>query len=164
MTGGPGKKHGTKKPPPTRRVRERSKGDGTVSDHLPEAFSLASILAEWCHLGTTRKDSESEWLAKDNPETNPTTIKPKTVSHVAELFSWFPLPCCPFPIKSPALSAHESPWTIHFWVLDKSPVSGPGRGPPSCNSITRKDRILEFYATQATRTWETKMPERIKCV
>ena len=26
-----------------------------------------------------------------------------------------------------------SPRTIHFWVLDKSPVSGPGRGPPSCN-------------------------------
>ena len=121
-------------------------------------------LSQWCHLGTTRKDSESEWLAQDNPETNPITIKPKTVSYVAGLFSWFPLPCCPFPIKSPALSAHESPWTIHFWVLDKSPVSGPGRGPPSCNSIIRKDRILEFYATQATRTWETKMPERIKCV
>ena len=26
-----------------------------------------------------------------------------------------------------------SPRTIHFRVLDKSPVSGPGRGPPSCN-------------------------------
>ena len=26
-----------------------------------------------------------------------------------------------------------SPRTIHFWVLDKSPVSGPGRSPPSCN-------------------------------
>ena len=39
----------------------------------------------------------------------------------------------PFPIKSLALSAHVSPRTIHFRVLDKSPVSGPGRGPPSCN-------------------------------
>ena len=29
-----------------------------------------------------------------------------------------------------------SPWTIHFRVLDKSPVSGPGRGPPSCNKRT----------------------------
>ena len=38
----------------------------------------------------------------------------------------------PFPIKSLALSAHVSPRTIHFRVLDKSPVSGPGRGPPSC--------------------------------
>ena len=51
---------------------------------------------------------------------------------------WVPLPYCfppgcPFPIKSLALSAHVSPRTIHFRVLDKSPVSGPGRGLPSCN-------------------------------
>ena len=39
----------------------------------------------------------------------------------------------PFPIKSLALSAHVSPRTIHFRVLDKSPVSGPGGGPLSCN-------------------------------
>ena len=81
-------------------------------------------------------------MAKDNPETNPITIKPETVSHVAEQFSWVPLPYCsppgcPFPIKSLALSAHVSPRTIHFQVLDKSPVSGPGRGPPSCNKINK---------------------------
>ena len=57
-------------------------------------------------------------------------------------FSWVPLPYCsppgcPFPIKSLALSAHVSPWTIHFQVLDKSPVSGPGRGPFSCNKCGR---------------------------
>ena len=40
----------------------------------------------------------------------------------------------PFPIKSFALSAHVSPWTIHFLVLGKSLLSGPGRGPPSCSS------------------------------
>ena len=77
-------------------------------------------------------------MAKDNPEINPIIIKPETSSHVAELFSWVPLPYCslpgcPFPIKSLALSAHVSPRTIHFQVLDKSPVSGPVRGPPSCN-------------------------------
>ena len=107
-----------------------------MSNHLPESSSLVSILAEQ---GTTRKDSESEWLTKDNPETNPITIKPKTASHVAEQFSWVPWPYCsphgyPFPIKSLALSADVFPQTIHFWVLDKSPVSGPGRGPLSCNS------------------------------
>ena len=61
-----------------------------MSDHLPESFLLASILAEqgW----TTRKDPESEWLAKDNPETNPITIKPETASHMAEQFSWVLLP------------------------------------------------------------------------
>ena len=58
--------------------------------HLPESFCLASFLAEQgMH---RRKDSESEWLAKDNLEANPITIKPKTLSHEAELFSWVPLP------------------------------------------------------------------------
>ena len=66
------------------------------------------------------------------------SIKPETASHTAEQFSWVPLPYCsppgcPFPIKSLALSAHVSPRTIHFQVLDKSPVLGPGRGLPSCN-------------------------------
>ena len=96
----------------------------------------ASWLSDAC---TTRKDSELEWLAKDHLETNPITIKPDIASHVAEQFSWVPLPYCSppgclFPIKSLALSAHVSPRTIHFRVLDKSPVSGPGRGPPSCNT------------------------------
>ena len=53
-------------------------------------------------------------------------------------FSWVPLPYCsprgcPFPVKSLTLSAHVSPWTIHFQVLDKNPVSGPLRGPSFCN-------------------------------
>ena len=108
-----------------------------------QADSLPSEPPGMSHRGIQRSSyslqpSESEWLAKDNPETNPITIKPKTASHVAELFSWVPLPCCsppgcPFPIKSLALSAHVSPWTIHFRVLDKSPVPGPGRGPCPCN-------------------------------
>ena len=62
------------------------------------------------------------------------------MSHVAELSSWVPFPYCslpghPFPIKSLALSARECLWTIHFWVLDKSLLSGPGRGPLSWNSF-----------------------------
>ena len=69
-----------------------------------------SILAEREPSGKTL---ESERLAKDNPEANPITIKPETVSHAAEQFSWVPLPCCPppgcpFPIKSLALSARVS--------------------------------------------------------
>ena len=85
---------------------------------------------------TTRKDPESEWLARDNPGTNPITIKPETVSHMVEPCSWVPSSCCsllrhPFPIKSLALSTHVPPRTIHFRVLDKSPLSGPGKGAPS---------------------------------
>ena len=42
MTEGPSKEHGTNKPPPTRRVRGRSKSNTRCS------FSLASVLAEQC--------------------------------------------------------------------------------------------------------------------
>ena len=71
--------------------------------------------------------SQNDWL-----KTNPITIKPETVSHsrpvldslILLLSTW-----CPFPIKSPALSAHVYPWTIHFWVSDQSPV-WPWKGPP----------------------------------
>ena len=111
MTGGPGKEHGTNKPPPTRRVQERSKGDTTcpTTSQNPPLWH-PSWLNKAC---TTRKDSESEWLAKDNLETNLTTTKPETGSHVAEQFSWVPLPYCslprcPFPIKSLALLARVS--------------------------------------------------------
>ena len=143
-TGGPGKEQETNKPPPTRRVWERSKGDTTcptTSQNPPLWHPSWPIKA--C---TTRKDSESEWLAKDNPDINPITIKPETASHVAELFSWVLLPYCsppgcPFPIKSLALWAHVSPRTIHFRLLDKSPVSGPGRGSPSCNKSSRKSTL-----------------------
>ena len=123
-TGGPGKEQGTNKPPPTGRVRKRSKGDTTCLIISQNPLWHPSWLNKAC---TTRKDSESEQLAKDHPETTPITIKPKTASHVAELFPWVPLPYCsppgcPFSIKSLALSAHVSPGTIHFRVLGKSPV------------------------------------------
>ena len=90
-TGGPGKEQGTNKPPPTRRAQERSKGDTTcpTTSQNPSLWH-PSWLSKTC---TTRKDSESEWLAKDNPETNPITIKPETASHAAEQ-SWVPLPYC----------------------------------------------------------------------
>ena len=100
-TGGPGKEHETNKPPPTGRVQERSKGDTTCpTTSQNPSHCHPSLLS---NVRTTRKDSEPEWLAKDNPETNPIIIKP-TVSHVAEQFSWVPLPYCslpghPFPNK-----------------------------------------------------------------
>jgi len=38
-------------------------------------------------------------LAKDHQETNPIPIKLETASHVAEQFSWVPLPYCSPPGK-----------------------------------------------------------------
>ena len=106
-----------------------------MSYQLPESFSLHPFGWTRC---SPPADFESKWLAKENPETNPIAIKLETASHVAELFSWVSLPSCsllgrPFPIKSLAFSAHVSPRTIHFRVLDKSPVSGPETGSLSYN-------------------------------
>ena len=99
---------------------------------------------------------------KDHQETNPITIKPETASHMAEQLSRVPLPYCsppgcPFPIKSLALSAHVSPRTIYFRVLDKSPVSGPGRGLPSCNKW-QLWRGLFFSETDVLTTRGTQGP------
>ena len=73
-TGGPGKEQGTNKPPLIWRVRERSKGYTTcpATSQNPSRWH-SSWLNKAC---TTRKDSESKRLAKDNLEINPITIKP----------------------------------------------------------------------------------------
>ena len=92
-TGGPVKKHRTNKQPPTGRIQERSKGERKLQSicptNLPGFFWLEAILAEWMQASPGRTP-DSEGLARDNPGTNPITIKPKTVSHVLEPFSWFP--------------------------------------------------------------------------
>ena len=118
--------------------------------YQPPRILLTGIHLGWAVPRATRKDPESEWWARDNPETNPITIKPETASHVAEQSSWVTLPSCsppgcPFPIKSLALSARVSPRTIHFWVLDKRPLSGPGRGPPSCNITSMQENSHNIY-------------------
>ena len=143
MKGDPDEECRTDKPPPTGRVRERSKGDtACLSTSQNPSRWHPSWLSDAC---TTRKDSELEWWPKGHPETNPITIKPETASHAAELFSWVPLPYCsppgcPFPIKSLALSAHVSPPTIHFRMLDKSP--GPSFGPWKGSSF-----LQHFHST-----------------
>ena len=49
----------------------------------------------------TVTDPESAWLSRDNLETNPTTIKPETVSPVTEPSSWVPLPAALHPVPLP---------------------------------------------------------------
>ena len=105
---------------------------------------------------TSRKDPVLEWLA----------IKLKTVSHVAEESSWVPLagyspPRHPFSIKSLAVSVRVSPQTIHFWVLDKSPLSCPRRSHSSCKRIFKcwklipiKKKKKRFYVrVKASECW-----------
>ena len=161
-TGGPAKEHGTNKPPPSGRIRERSKGDTTC----PTTSQNPSLWhpSWWNKACTTRKDSESECLAKANPETNPITIKPETASHVTEQF-WVPLPCCspprcPFPIKSLALSTHVSPRTINsFLSVRQEPSFGPWKGPPSCNKVRWMNQPLDstLVSTQSFEELKTTL-------
>lgn len=79
-----------------------------------------------------RKDPNSECLARDKPETNPMTIKPETVRHVAEQFSPFPSPSCPpprqpFPIKPLAWTALLSP-DNSFPSVRQEPALKPSKG------------------------------------
>ena len=79
-----------------------------------------------------------------------------------ELFScvllpYYSPPRCPFPVKSLALSAHVSPRTIHFQVLDKSRISGPGKGPPSCNKWQLWQGLF-FVAADTPTTQDTQGP------
>ena len=47
--------------------------------------------------------------------------------------------------------------TIHFRVLDKSPVSGPGRGPPSCNKWWLWQGFF-FTVIDILTSWGTEGP------
>ena len=107
--------------------------------NFPETLTLETILAERCkhHQGgpSVRSNiSQERWLISNNPEAKHIIIKPETAHHVAEQSFWFLLPSCPppkspFTIKYFALSVHVSPWTFHFQMLDRSLLSGSGRGP-----------------------------------
>ena len=136
-TRGPGKEYGTNKPQPTGRVWERSKGDTMCQSTSKNPFCYRpSWLSDTC---TTRKDSESEWLTKDTQEINPITIKPETVSHVAELFFWVPSPSysppgCLLTVNSLTVSARVSSDNSFPSVRQKSALGALERCPPSYNN------------------------------
>ena len=126
-----------------------------ISHHQPEDFGKGQketprvrppprILLAGVHLGcdacTTRKDSESYDRPKTNPETNPITVKPETMSHMAEKFSWVPSPYRsppggPFPIKSCCVSACVSSTHVHFRALTRAHFRAIEGGPPSCDIV-----------------------------
>ena len=98
-----GKKHGTNKLPPTGKFWEMSKGDITclTTSQNPSHWH-PSWMSNSC---AARKNSELEWLTKDNLETNSITIKLETTSHVTEQSSRVSsLPYC----SPPGLSSEFS--------------------------------------------------------
>ena len=103
--------------------------------HFPESFSLAFILAE-----RRVHHQQGPWIriiGQKNPETNPITIKPETEVLLGSL-TLLPSAEAPFPSNiscfvSMCTSLDNSLPSVRR-ELDKSSLSGPGRGPPSCNS------------------------------
>ena len=128
MTGGPGKEHVTKKPLLTRKVWERSKGDTTcpITSQNPSCWHL-SELSNAC---TTRKDSESEQLAKDNQEMNPITIKSKLLAMWQSSPLGFPYPTALRPAPLPNnISCFVSSCISLGTSFPSVNLLGPGRVP-----------------------------------
>ena len=148
MIGDPGKEHRTNKPPPTGKVRERSKGDTTCS---ATSQSLSNWHLSWLNEAcTTRKDSESERSAKDNTNTNPITIKTKTASHVADQLSWVPLPYCSLPIRRsnvapPFFSHNMEQWPSgRSWRLSLPGLLGDASGTCMPTDLTIAQSAIKF--------------------
>lgn len=95
-TGGSSKEHGNKQATATRgKVRRKHH----VSCLFPESFSLVSVLAEQfrCH-----QEDLNQSDRPDNPKTNPITMKPEIVSHVAEQSHSGALAYCSLPLGAPS--------------------------------------------------------------
>ena len=81
--------------PPSGRIWERSKGERRSQ---PRSQNPPRWNQSWLRdAHATRKDPESEWLARDNLETNPITIKPDVWATWQSSSPGFPYPAalCP---------------------------------------------------------------------
>ena len=87
-----------------------------MSDHLPESFSLASILAEQGkhHLEGLRVRMIGLRQPRNQSHHHKIIIEPHGRAVLLGSFTLLLSALAPFPKKSLALSAHVSPWTIYF--------------------------------------------------
>ena len=89
---------------------------------------------------------QARWLARDNLETNPITIKPETAGHMREWFSWAPFSCCspptcPFSISLFFVSTCLS-WDTSLLSVTWEPTLRPWKGPPSYYKTTEADALI----------------------
>ena len=152
MTGGPGNENGTNKPPPTRIVLERSKGDTTcpTTSQNPSHWQ-PSWLNKACT--TTRKNSESKWLAKDDLETNPIIIKPETepygravlLASLTQLLSTW----VSFPNKIPCFVSTCVSSDNSFPSVGPEPSFGPWKG----SAFLQQPHILRWFLLREKGLW-----------
>ena len=126
MTGGPGKEHGTNKPPPTGRGWERSEGDNT--------YPITSMNPSCWH---------PSWLsqndAKDNPETNPITIKPRALLGSLTLLLSTQLP---FPNKISCFVSTCVSSDCSFLSIRQEISFRPWKGSPFLQQFGQKSSLL----------------------
>ena len=156
MTGGPRKDHGTNEPRTNSSTNQSSSGKVErrrhVSYHLPEPFSLESILPEQCvhHQEGSRVRMIGQRQPGSLPHHHKTQDgKPCDLAVLLGSLSLLLSARAPLPNKVSCFVAGVSLWTIHFWVLDKSPLLGTGRGPSPCNTGV----FLEKPQSPCTRQW-----------
>ena len=95
------------------------RGKKEIGDCSPEVLPTSQDPPHWnpswwSDSCAPRKDPNSEWLARDTPETNPMTINPETVSHVAEQFSLFPSTSTPAALPSEVSHLDGTPLLRQF--------------------------------------------------
>ena len=138
-TEGAGKKQGTNKLPPARKIWARSKGErrgqSVCPTNFPESSLLESILAEQCMCH--QEVPSVRMIDQRQPRNSSHYCKGRDCKSRGRAVLLGSLTCspprCPFPVKPLALRACVSPRTVHSRVLDKSSFSDPGQGSPSCN-------------------------------
>ena len=110
----------------------------------PRIFLDASILAEQGMDLFTRKDSESEWLVKDNLETNPIIVKPnlKPCGRAVLLGSLtFLLSTrAPLPNRLSCFVGICVSLDSSFPSVRREPTFRPWKGSPSCNNTFAHSR------------------------
>ena len=135
MTRGPDKEHGTNMPTATGRIWERSKEDATHPTNLLESL-LESILAEWCEC---HQEGPQARVIGQRQLGNESHHHKVSLLGRAGLLGSLALPFstqAPLPSEVSLCQQPVSLQTMHFWELDKSPVSGLVKGTPSCNKKT----------------------------
>ena len=130
-TGGPGKEHGTSKPPPTGSVWERSKGDTTclITSQNPSRWH-PSWLSDAC---ATRKDSnQNDWLKTTRKESHQNKTRdcepcgrPVLLGSLPSALHWVPLPNKISCFVSTCVSLDNS-----FTSVRQEPTFRPWKGSP----------------------------------
>ena len=136
MTGGLDKEHGTNKPPPTGRVRERLEGDATCltfsqnpSHWYPSWLSNACSIKEGLWVRTTGQRQPKNWSHHCKIQDCEARDRAVLLGSLTLLLSAW----APFPNKSSCFVNSCVSSDSSFPSVIQEPTLGPWKGPLSCH-------------------------------